>query len=268
MQKDPYTAIIVLGDSGINWTLDEHDDQIKDFLSETYKFRIYCVKGNHEARPQDVLGMELISDEDVGGEVYMQKKWPNIRYFKDWGLYTINDLRIAVIGGAYSVDKWYRLDRAKALGKNVETDWVGWFANEQLTEEEMLQCTVDLTNQEVDMVFTHTCPICWEPTDLFLNGIDQSKVDKSMELFLEEIFKCFSWRVACFGHYHADRLERPGVEQFYTDTENIKTIWDRWQKYDPKDGESSLDWHLIRSPMFYADDEVLRARREYWKNEN
>ena len=228
---------------------------MKNFLSKRYKFRIYCVRGNHEARPTDVPGMELVYDEDVEGEVYMQKKWPNIRYFKDWGTYTIDGLDVAIIGGAYSVDKWFRLDRGAI-----------WFENEQLTEEEMIAVTAELTGMEVDMVLTHTCPICWEPRDLFLPMIDQSRVDKSMELFLEEIAKCFGWKVWCFGHYHADRIEHPGVEQFFKDTEDLKAIWQRWQEYEKTDGES-LDWWLVKSPMFYADDELIKIREEYWNNE-
>ena len=253
VQQDENTAVIILGDAGLNWTLDEHDSQMKNFLSKRYKFRIYCVRGNHEARPADVPGMKLVYDEDVGGEVYMQEKWPNIRYFKDWGIYLIDGLEVAVIGGAYSVDKWFRLDRGAI-----------WFENEQLTDEEMLAATMELTGAEVDMVFTHTCPICWEPCDLFLHSIDQSRVDKSMELFLEEIAKCFGWKVWLFGHYHEDRLERPGVEQFFRETEPLKTVWERWQNYE-KDNES-LDWWLPKSPMFYDKDFVLEKREEYWKN--
>lgn len=242
VQQDEKTAVIILGDAGLNWSLDENDSHMKNFLSKRYKFRIYCVRGNHEARPQDVPGMELVFDEDVEGEVYVQKKWPNIKYFKDWGIYRIGKFKVAVIGGAYSVDKWYRLENGYR-----------WYDNEQLSEEEMLQCTADLTNEEVDIVLSHTCPINWEPTDLFLNGIDQSRVDKSMELFLEELGQCFKWTVWCFGHYHADRLERPGVEQFFNDTEDIKAVWERWIDYLKSDGEQ-LDWWLSKSPMFYADD--------------
>ena len=225
---------------------------MKNFLSKRYKFRIYCVRGNHEARPQNVPGMHLIYDEDVGGEVYIQDKWPTIRYFKDFGLYFINGLEVAVIGGAYSVDKWYRLQR-NAI----------WYEDEQLTDEEMIACTAEFTGYEVDLVLSHTCPINWEPSDLFLGGIDQSSVDKSMELFLGELSKCFSWKVWCFGHYHADRLERPGVEQYFKDTEDLSILWNRWVKY--ANGEE-LDWWLIKSPMFYAEDELLQIRDSYWKN--
>ena len=246
IQKDIHTAVIILGDAGINVTNDEHDNQIKNFLTKRFNFRIYCVRGNHELRPQDVPGMKLVYDEDVGGEVYMEDKWPTLRYFKDWGIYTIDGHKVAVIGGAYSVDKYYRLQNGAF-----------WNESELLTDEEMLQCTVDLTNQKVDFVFTHTCPICWEPSDLFLNGIDQSKVDKTMELFLEEITQCFEWKIFCFGHYHNDRIERPYVEQFYRDTENIKDIWDRWQKYTKT---KELDWWLEKSPNFYMDDFILNER--------
>ena len=190
--------------------------------------------------------MKLVYDENVKGEVYMQDKWPNIRYFKDWGIYTIGRFKVAVIGGAYSVDKWYRLSN----------NYI-WFKDEQLTDEEMLQCTIDLTNQKVDFVFTHTCPICWEPSDLFLNSINQSSVDKSMELFLEELAQCFDWKIFCFGHYHADRIERPYVEQFYRDTENIEELWERWKKYSET---KELDWWLDKSENFYMTDYLLEDK--------
>lgn len=247
-------AIIILGDAGINYCLDHHDDELKDFLARNYKFRIYCVRGNHEARPQNIPDMQLVYDEDVGGEVYMQEKWPQIRYFKDWGLYLIDGFEVAVIGGAYSVDKWYRLARGAK-----------WFEDEQLSEEEMLNCTIELTNMEVDFVLTHTCPIGWEPVDLFLAGIDQSRVDKSMELFLEEIANCMAWKVWLFGHYHTDRIERPGVEIYSTDTEELKMIWQRWDNYWLT---KELDWWLVKSPMFYADDVLINARNKYWEGGN
>ena len=249
IQKDPNTAVIILGDAGLNWTLDEYDAQIKNSLNKHYSFTIYCVRGNHEARPQNVEGMHLIYDEDVHGEVYIQDKWPKIKYFKDFGLYLINDLEVAVIGGAYSVDKWYRLKSG-----------FRWFEDEQLTDEEMIAATAELTGMEVDIVLTHTCPISWVPRDLFLSGIDQSNVDNSMELFLEEIAKCFGWKVWLFGHYHSDRLERPGVEQLYRYTEKLEDIWSRFTK------DTTPMWWLPKAPMYYAEDELLKLRDEYWKN--
>lgn len=242
IQNNPEVAVIILGDAGINYTLNKYDNDIKDYLTKNYKFRIYCVRGNHEARPQNVQNMKLIYDEDVCGDVYMEEAWPQIRYFKDWGIYTLGEYKVAVIGGAYSVDKEYRL----MCGS-------GWFEDEQLSVDEMLECTRDFMGEEVDLVLSHTCPICWEPTDLFLSAIDQSSVDKSMELFLEELAKVFRWKVWIFGHYHADRIERPYVEQYYRDTEDIAFIIKRWDIYKET---GKLDWWLVKSPQFYYDNEI------------
>ena len=99
-----------------------------------------------------------------------------------------------------------------------------------------------------DIIFSHTCPIGWEPRDLFLNCINQSKVDKTMEIWMEKFKDMIGWGIWCFAHYHTDRLERPHVEIFYQEVEPLNTIASRWKKYD-ETGE--LDWWLPRSPNFY-----------------
>lgn len=239
VQKDPETAVIILGDAGLNWTLDEHDAQLKNFLSKRYKFRIYCVRGNHEARPANVPDMKLIYDDDVHGTVWMQEKWPNIRYFKDVGIYNIGPYSVGVIGGAYSVDKWYRLDKGAI-----------WYEDEQLTQEERDHALNDVFNGiMLNFMFTHTCPISWEPTDLFLGYVDQSRVDKTMENFLEEIKEKNDIRVWLCGHFHDDCLLRPGVEMYYKNTDSLDVIWHRWAKYF-RTGE--LDWWVKKNPMFWA----------------
>ena len=51
-----------------------------------------------------------------------------------------------------------------------------------------------------------------------------------------------------FGHYHADRIERPYVEQFYEEVEDLNTVWAQWTKYH---NTNELDWWLPKSPNFY-----------------
>ena len=243
-QQGKDCAVIILGDSGLNYTLDEGDSHLKNMLHKKYKFTIYCVRGNHEARPQDVPGMEVIYDEDVNGDVYYQPQWPRIRYFKDWGVYNIGGHSVAVIGGAYSVDKFYRL-------KNH----LRWFANEQLSREEMKEVREALVGRAIDLVFTHTCPYPWQPADLFLSSIDQSMVDNSMEIFLEELAASFDWKIWCFGHFHSDRIERPRVEMFYKDSELLEDIWERWEGNPP-----TLDkqWWLVKGPNYYKGLELKK----------
>ena len=122
-----------------------------------------------------------------------------------------------------------------------------------LTKEEMSECEDMIIRfykmgKCVDFVFSHTCPLSWQPTDLFLNQVDQSTVDSSMEIWMDGLKDKFDWNVWCFGHYHADRLERPHVEQYYNDIENLDTIYKRWVDYD---NDQELDWWLEKSPNFY-----------------
>lgn len=244
------TAIIILGDAGFNFWLNTTDIKAKREANK-YGYKIYCVRGNHEARPENIDSMETVFDEDVCGPVFMENEFPNIRYFKDGGIYDINGHKTLVIGGAYSVDKWYRLNRAGLTEETNDPAKSGWFNNELLTEDEMLKIASVTFGEQFDFVFSHTCPLSWEPQDLFLSFIDQSTVDKSMEQWLDVIKDNIDWGIYCFGHYHVDRLERPHVEQFYMECKDIDTIWQRWQNYD-KTGE--LDWQLIKSPNFYVDN--------------
>lgn len=205
--------IIILGDAGFNYFLDNRDDYRKDALVKL-PFTFYLVRGNHEARPESLPGIETIYDEEVHGNVRYQPRWPQIKYFIDGFPYTIQGLSTLVIGGAYSVDKLYRL----ATGNQ-------WFADEQLSEEERNEISKSLSTLNIfDLVLTHTCPIDWEPTDLFLHGIDQSVVDQSMEKWLAEVRDKIHWKYWLFGHFHEDRLERPGVEMFYRDITPLDTI--------------------------------------------
>ena len=250
--KPEETAIIILGDAGFNYYLNKYDDRKKAEVNAR-GYRFYCVRGNHEARPQDTsCDYELVYDHDVRGKVYVQKEYPNIRFFKDWGEYYLDFFHVAVIGGAYSVDKWWRLARA---GVQSRTDWnynnpkkTGWFPNEQLSTIEMANAQNELRGKHYDFVFTHTCPKDWQPTDLFLGSVDQSTVDNTMELWLNDLKDRIRWNIWLFGHYHCDRLERPHVEQYYNDIENLDVIYKRWIDFDDN---QDLDWWLEKSPKFY-----------------
>ena len=99
--------------------------------------------------------------------------------------------------------------------------------------------------QSFDFVFTHTCPLSWEPTDLFLSAIDQSTVDNSMEVWLDSFKDKINWDVWLFGHFHADRMERPHVEQYFKAIEDLEEIWKRWN-----DPNYSLPTYFRKSPNF------------------
>ena len=249
--KPEETMIVILGDAGLNFWLNNTDKKYKKLLN-AMNYHIYCVRGNHEQRPELIKNMTLVNDENVNNIVYMEEAFPNIRYFIDGKIYNLLGYKCLVVGGAYSIDKWYRLARAGYSKEEAETadpKKCGWFKDECLTAAEMATIMQEVKGESVDFILSHTCPLSWEPTDLFLNGIDQSTVDKSMEMWLDELKNNIKWKYWLFGHYHADRIERPHVEQFYQEYEDVKSIIARWDKYD-KTGE--LDWWLPKSVAFYG----------------
>ena len=56
-----------------------------------------------------------------------------------------------------------------------------WWPDEQPSPEIKEYVEKQLDEKEIDVVFTHTCPAKYIPTECFLSGIDQLKVDNSTE---------------------------------------------------------------------------------------
>lgn len=211
------TALIILGDAGFNFYLNDTDLKNKQKVNNR-NYLIYCVRGNHEERPENLSTVSKIFDSNVNNYVYYEEDFPNIRYFIDTTIYNFNNHKVLVLGGAYSVDKWYRLSRSTS---NL---WTGWFKDEQLTTEEMNKVENEIFGQSFDFVLTHTCPYSWMPTDLFLPFLDQSLVDKTMELWLEKVKDNINWNYWLFGHYHANRKISDKIQMFFADIKNIDDI--------------------------------------------
>ena len=53
---------------------------------------------------------------------------------------------------------------------------------------------------------THTAPLKYEPTEVFLKGIDQSEVDKSTEAWLDKIEDRLDYKKWYCGHYHTEKV--------------------------------------------------------------
>ena len=183
--------LIILGDVCINYYLNKEDNNLKEWLNE-FKLKLFCVRGNHEERPENIKSYQ--ETEMFGGKVFIEKEYPYLIFAKDGEIYNIEGKSILVIGGAYSVDKNYRL----AYGYN-------WFKDEQLSSEEMDNIYNKVKGKHFDVVLTHTCPYKYEPSETFLEGLDQSKVDKTMEHFLDKIEENISYDKWYCGHYHTEK---------------------------------------------------------------
>ena len=159
-----------------------------------YPITFFCIHGNHEERPENIKTYKTKRFHD--GVVYYEEDYPNVLFAKDGEIYNFNNHKVLVIGGAYSVDKYFRLDR----GYN-------WYESEQPNEEtknKVVSVLKDLNNK-VDIILSHTCPYKYLPREMFLEGIDQSTVDNSTEHFLDEIEKSTDYNLWYCGHYHTDK---------------------------------------------------------------
>ena len=162
-------VMIILGDAGINYWLDNTDRQLKNDLS-SLDITLFCVHGNHEARPWEAGDYEEVMWND--GLVYMEEAYPNILFAKDGEIYNFHGKKVMAIGGAYSVDKYYRISHK-----------MPWFDTEQLDDRIMNYVEQQLEKEgwSIDIILSHTVPIEAEPTWAFIPGLNQRIVDKSTE---------------------------------------------------------------------------------------
>ena len=183
--------MIILGDVGINYYLDEYDKKLKERLSK-YNFKFFCIQGNHEERPENIPSYHEV--EMFGGQVYIENEYPNLIFAKNGELYNFNGKSILVIGGAYSIDKDYRISKGYP-----------WFKNEQLSELERKHILEKYSGKHVDIILSHTCPFKYEPKESFKLSLPQELVDKSMEKFLDEVEEKLDYDKWYCGHYHIEK---------------------------------------------------------------
>ncbi|MCR5625537.1 MAG: metallophosphoesterase [Lachnospiraceae bacterium] len=187
--------MIILGDAGINFFGGIKDIKTKEYIS-TLPITLFCVHGNHERRPFTI--MSYIEEEWNGGIVYMEDIYPNILFAKDGEIYDLMGLKTMALGGAYSIDKDMRIEHG-----------YGWWSDEQpsleirqFVDKQLKDCKWD-----IDVFLSHTVPRKYEPTEVYLRGIDESKVDKSTEVWLDSIENKTHERYLHWyaGHFHIDK---------------------------------------------------------------
>ena len=131
-----------------------------------------------------------------GGQVYVEDDFPNLLFGIDSEIYDLDGTQTIVIGGAYSVDKFYRL----------VNNW-GWWPDEQPSDEikQKVENILTARDWKVDVVLSHTTPLKYEPVEVFMSWVDQSKVDKSTEIWLDSIENRLTYKHWYAGHYHTEK---------------------------------------------------------------
>ena len=234
IEKNKNNMLIILGDTGINYYLDERDKTLKEQLN-SYNIKLFCVQGNHEERPENISTYKEI--DMFGGKVFIEEAYPNLIFAKNGELYDIDNKKVLVIGGAYSVDKNYRIIYRYP-----------WFKDEQLSKKEMDNILNKYKGHHIDIVLSHTCPLKYEPTEVFMKGIDQSNVDKSMEKFLDKLEESIDYDKWYCGHYHIEKQ----IDKLEFMFGRIK-VFNKDEFYPKYDRNG---YEIIRDS--YSQDEVMR----------
>jgi len=191
MELTEKDTIVILGDVGANYYGGKRDKQFKEQIAKLAP-TIFCIHGNHEQRPANIPSYKAKEWND--GPVWYEEEYPNLLFARDGNIYVIDGIRYLVIGGAFSVDKNYRLSRG-----------YGWWADEQPSEEIKARVGRRVANSGLDVILSHTCPFKYEPREAFLPGIDQSEVDSSTEEWLDTIEESVDYKAWFCGHWHIDK---------------------------------------------------------------
>lgn len=185
--------LIILGDAGINYYGGKRDKMLKEQLRDL-PITIFAIHGNHERRPGTIPTYKEVRWHN--GIVYKEDEYPNILFAKDGEIYNFDGIKAIAIGGAYSVDKYYRLMQ----GYN-------WWADEQPDEDikARVEQTLSDNKNKIDVVLSHTSPTQYIPTEMFIEGVDQSIVDRSTEDWLKELESKIQYQKWYCGHYHTNK---------------------------------------------------------------
>ena len=200
-------VLIVLGDAGFNYFEDDRDKKLKEEVCNL-NITLFCLHGNKEKRPQNIDTYGIRSF--YGGKVFYEPKYPNILFAIDGEIYTFNEKKYIVIGGAHSVDKIRCIEENKPFWNDeMPDDLIKSKVENRLIEE----------NNGIYGVLTHTCPISYLPTEMFIstreNSVYKKKtknqkkykldIDRSTEKWLGELEKKINYEVWYCGHYHVDK---------------------------------------------------------------
>lgn len=196
MQKGLLTngdVLVILGDAGFNYYGGTKDKKLKCQLGK-YDLTVFCIHGNHEMRPEGIASYK--TKVWNGGTVFYEEEYPYLLFAKDGEVYDLAGKQTLVCGGAYSVDKYYRLKNG-----------FRWFADEQPSKEtkELVESRLEARDWKIDQILTHTCPLRYTPTEAFLSCVDQNTVDNSTEAWLDAIEEKTEYSRWLCGHWHIDK---------------------------------------------------------------
>ena len=206
-KKKPINYMIVAGDFGVLWNHrpDEREHNLLGLYNNMPWITLF-IDGNHENfyRIYDLPQVKMFNG--VVGKVTNK-----IYHLRRGEIYDIDGKSILTFGGAYSIDRNYRMLN------------VSYWEEEIPSEKERLYCLDNLEkhNNEVDIIVTHTCPnhaknIIIKRGHNLISKFEDSTVD-----FLDKIHNVVKFKKWYFGHFHCDIVIDNKMRCLYHDIDEI-----------------------------------------------
>ena len=216
---------IILGDGGFMWHGNRKTDLFNYKVLAHRPFPVLCVVGNHEP----IYGMKYVPEVDIGiGEtVYQINNKPFVAYLKRGKVYTIDGIKFLVLGGALSIDKYYR-----------EPDKT-WWEMEYWTEQEKWAVFKLLeTDNNFDCVISHTGPHHINKKQFKDNFmISSAKFLDEVALLNDEIHNRIQFHEWWCGHWHEDMYlydtnAKHGYQYLYRTTKILDKVDEKLTVYN------------------------------------
>lgn len=187
-------TVIVTGDFGYVMRGEQNNLPERNTLNALAKkpYTILFCDGNHE-------GFDYLVKypEEMRYGAPVRRIRDNVFWLQRGYVYTIEGKTFFVMGGAYSMDKAFRLWHQECTGEKI------WFEQELPTAEEYqraIQSLQDHSNR-VDYILTHTAPRSVIPRIIAAYPDDH---DRELTGFFDWIYHEVSFTKWYFGHFHVD----------------------------------------------------------------
>jgi hypothetical protein len=223
--------IFQLGDFGF-WEHFETGTTYVDLvggLAEKYGITVYCLDGNHD---KTSLVVEQYQERDADGFLIVR---PQVRYAPRGHRWEWEGRKFMALGGAYSVDKGWRLDqeakRAWSLDRQnhyrelanedivpFEADGILWFPEEEIAQQE-LDAILGASDEPLDVLLTHDKPRQSNPG---WNRKDMPECYPNQDR-ISAVVRKFTPHLLAHGHLHYRYTDvvRCGDDGYHTQVEGI-----------------------------------------------
>ncbi len=194
--------LIVCGDFGYVFNDNAYEKRFLDDL-EKLPYTIAFVDGNHENFPA-IYSYPIVAWH--GGRAHRIRK--NIFHLMRGEVFGIEGKLFFVFGGAYSVDKYMRIE-----GRS-------WWQQELPCKEEYENAVhnLEIHDYSVDYILTHTMPR--EMITRF--GAYQDEHDMELTEFLDLIYHEVDFRHWYCGHWHSDKDITDNFTVLWYDIKELK----------------------------------------------